>query len=519
MSDPIASPAQKDPATLAGRPLRDSRIETLANGSKFFSLLTMNVFGYAGDDPNPRPIPNRTLYTIKKKMSDYLQAGIATRARSDSGGKQPWAWDALKFAFCSDRVKMPLEQVIPIPREDLWWLAASDDLVLLSDRVTHHYTTVDHVAREAGRIFFLDEWPERIFLKAGLNAADVAAQIDPYLAGALDDAAPGLKNKKHVSITRDEFLRVIVGLVTLDTPALLDRYLAYRPEAKQDFAIRYAFGAALMDVEMDQLAKFAVPHLKAAWQLAGSKPADVDAERVAALFYQALAIAKFAQLFSGEPLAAKPFADELDALLVKVSEQSLLDRLDVEELARIGNAAGHARDFAASLRYLDHAVGRDPAHDGARHLRAMVKSVTGNWSGVAEDLVVALATNAERSRARAAERDARDPRDRHGLDDDKARLGGLRGRRCEELELLFNAYVNLGDFARARAAAEEVVALEPDRASGHRMLGALAMQAGQKEEARRQLAAAREKETAPGGRAQLDQVLASLGAPPAEPAA
>jgi len=515
MSDATPHPAAKDPATLAGRPRRDFRIETLANSSKFWSLLTMSVFGYAGDDPNPRPIPNRTLYTIKKKMSDYLQANIIARARSDSGDKQPWAWDALKLAFCSDRVKMPLEQVIPIPREDLWWLAAPDDLVLLSDRVTHHYTTVDYVAREADRIFFLDEWPDRIFLRAGLNAADVAAQVDPYLAGVLDDAAPALKDKKHVSITRDEFLRVIVGLVTLDTPALLDRYLAYRPEAKRNFAIRYAFGAALMDVEMDPLAKFAVPHFKAAWRLAGSKPANVDAERVAALFYQALAIAKFAQSFSGEPLAAKPFADELDALLGEVPEQSLVDRLQVEELARIGNAAGHAQDFAAALHFLDRAVGRDPAHDGARHLRAMARSATGNWSGVAEDLVVALATNAERSRTRAAERDARDPRDRHGLDDDKARLGGLRGRRCEELELLFNAYVNLGDLARARATAEEVVALEPDRASGHRMLGGLAMQAGQNEEARRHLTMAREKETVPGRRAQLDQVLASLDAPSA----
>jgi hypothetical protein len=508
MSDPGAQQPEQGASVLAGRPLRDFRIEAAANNGRFFSLLSSNVFGYAGDDPNPRALPNRTLYTIKKKMSDYLQAGVIKQARSDADDKPPWAWDAFNLAFCSDRVKMPLDEVIPVPREDLWWLVAPNDLVLLSDRVTHHYTTVDHIARENDRIYFIDEWPDRIFLKAGLNSADVAARVDPYLAGILDNA--GLKDKKQVSITRAEFLRVIVGVVTLDTPALMARYLAYRPEAKEKFAVRFSFGAALMDVESDRLAKFAVPHFKAAWRLAAAQPQCGDAELAAARLYQALAITEFVQLYTDEPLAAKPFADELKSLLAQLSEQALLDRLEIEEIARIGNAAGHAQQFDAALRYLDHAVARGPAHEGARHLRAMARSQVGDWHAVVEDLDAALAANAERTRAREAERDARDPRDRHGLDDDAARLGGLRGRRCEELELLFNACVNLQDFARARVVAAEVVALEPERASGHRMLGALAMQAGDMAAARRLLGTAREKETSAGARAQLDRVLASL---------
>lgn len=499
------------PVSLVGRPRRDPRVEEVADSTRWWALLlTQNVFGYAGDDPNPRPLPTRTLYTMKKQMSDYLQAGVEQRARSDEPGRKPWAWDALQLAFCSSRVKMRLDEVIPVPREDLWWLAAPGDLVLLSDRVTHHYTTVDHVGREADRIFFIDEWPDRIFLRAGLNAAGVEAQVFDYMAGVFEGVAPQFSGKKHVSISRDEFLRVIVGLVTLDTPALFERYLVHRPEAKSNFSLRYAFGAALMDVEMDRLAKFAVPHFKAAWRAAMADPRAGEADEAATRLYQALVIARFSQQYEGDALVAKPFVDELRHLLLKQAEDSLLARLSVEQLARIGNAAGHAQEFQAALGYLDRAVARDSTHEGARHLRAMVRSRTGDWPGVVDDITAALAANAMRIGAREAQRDARDPRDRYGLDDDKNRLAGLRSRRLEELGLLFSACGQIQQWPRAREAAEEAVTLAPDRPEGHRLLGVLAIQAGQTTEARRHLSAALEREKSAQRRVQLQQAIASL---------
>lgn len=504
--------SETGPVPLAGRPRRDPRVEDFAANGRWWNLLLMNTFGYAGDDPDPRPLPYRTLYTIKQQMSDYLQAGATQRAQSDKAKKRPWAWDAFQLAFCSSRVKMPLDEVIPVPREDLWWMAAPDDLVLLSDRVTHHYTTVDQVAREADRIFFIDEWPDRIFLKAGLNAAGVEAQVDDYMAGVFERVGPQFSGKKHVSITRDEFLRVIVGLVTLDTPALFERYLAYRPEAKASFAARYAFGAALMDVEMDRLAKFAVPHFKAACRIGAADPRAGDADEAVARLYQALVIARFVQQYGGDPLASKPFADELGSLFAHQAEENLLDRLSVEQIARIGNAAGHAQEFQAALGYLDRAVARGPAHEGARHLRAMARSRTGDWPSVLEDITAALAANAERISVREAARDARDPRDRHGLDDDNNRLAGLRSRRLEELGLRFIACGQLQQWPQARAAAEEAVALAPDRPEGHRLLGALAAQAGQMAEARLHLSAALEREKSPRGRTQLEKAVASLAA-------
>lgn len=500
---------------LVGRPTRDPRVEASAHNNKLWTLVMFqNVFGFAGDDPNPRPLPKRTLYTIKKKMSDYLQAGVEQRVQADPDTKIPWAWDTIHLAFCSDRVKMPLDEAIPVPREDLWWLAAPDDLVLLSDRVTHHYTTVDHVVREADRIFFIDEWPDRIFLKQGLNEAGVAAEVHPYMAGVLEAVAPALRGKKHVSITRDEFSRVIVGLITLDTRELLDHYLAHRPHTKGSFAVRFSFGATLMDAELDRLVKFAVSHFKAAWRIATANPDAGDTKLAAARYYQSLVISNFVQQYSGDVLAAKPFADELRSLLGNQTEESLLESLKVEEIARIGNAAGHAQDFESAVRYLDRAVARGPTHEGARHLRAMAKSRIADWPGTIEDIKAALAANAERTLARQSEHDARDSRDRYGLSDDEARLEGLRSRRMEELSLLVTALVQLQRWPEARAAAEETISLDPDQPNGYRMLGALAAQADQVVEAQRYFTAARAREKSERGRVQLDQALAALAATP-----
>jgi hypothetical protein len=144
----------------------------------------------------------------------------------------------------------------------------------------------------------------------------------------------------------------------------------------------------------------------------------------------------------------------------------------------------------------------------------MVKSRTGDWPGVVEDITGALAANAERIRAREAQRDARDPRDRYGLDDDNNRLAGLRSRRWGVLVLLLPARAPPPRGPHARAAAEEAVAFEPDRPEGYRLLGALAMQAGEIAAAHRHLSAALEREKSPRARAQLEQALASLAASP-----
>jgi hypothetical protein len=62
--------------------------------------------------------------------------------------------DALHFAFYPDSYGDPPGKGILIPREHFWWLAMSQDSVLLSDRITHHYTEIATVDRANERVFF-----------------------------------------------------------------------------------------------------------------------------------------------------------------------------------------------------------------------------------------------------------------------------------------------------------------------------------------------------------------------------
>ena len=281
---------------------------------------------------------------------------------------------ALYFAFCSDKVKVPPEDAIAVPREDLWWLAAPNDLVLISDRVTHHYTTVHRVWSGGGKIYFLDDWPDRIFLKESLNSAGVRAEIVPYFAGIFDEVMPG---KREVGITRDEYLKVIVGVITQDTPALLERYMDYRPQARASYAINLASGLTLLDVAQDNVARFAVPYLERALTIAREHREKQNEARGAGALYAAL-------LVSARRAPEKPFEEYRLDLMSRYGEQQLLDGLSIEQLCRLGNAAGWGQDFDIAATYLDLAVRvipitKVPAAGCARRCACGGRTVPARW--------------------------------------------------------------------------------------------------------------------------------------------
>ena len=114
--------------------------------------------------------------------------------------------DSLYFAFRTDQIEMPQPEIIAVPSEDLWCLVRVGDAVLLSDEITHHYTTVGKIDRKDARIYFSDPWSEKSFLLKDKNEAGVAAELKGTLIG----------------ISRAEFERVIIGVLTLDDLGLLD---------------------------------------------------------------------------------------------------------------------------------------------------------------------------------------------------------------------------------------------------------------------------------------------------------
>jgi hypothetical protein len=439
--------------TGAHRPVRDPRVERLGANSWKQALDEQGRFSYAGDDENPRALPYRTLWSMREKMQDNLSA-----LRDDGTTLHP---QAMFFAFCHDRVEMPDEWVIAVPRDDLWWLTAPGDLLLLSDGVTDHFATALNASAQTGRMQIVDEWPQRSFLRDGHNEEEVSARIEPFFAGVFESVLPG---KQVIDIARDEFLRVAVGLVSIDTPALIERYLDHRPELREDAAGLFRFGCQLMSAHRDEVVRFAAPYFVRAERYAQAGGDAVLAARAATWSYAAHSIGALVQAWTGHPFAVWPFQAALQDLGERYGEARLLDTLDVEVLCRLGNAALNHGQPERAFGYLDLAVARDPFHDAAYGMRARARMQRNEPQAQVDDASEALARNAAYIELRRAEIAALDPRDRHGRIDIERRIGGLQQRRAEELATRAHGLRALGHIEQAQAdeaEARELEAREP----------------------------------------------------------
>ena len=367
------------PSVRGGRQARDLRIEHAA-GTQLLVSRFLDGVGYAGDAKDPRPVRRRSLYDVKKWMADYFPSARFRAALPET---------TLYFAFVNDKIMMPPCEAVPVPREDLWWLAAPGDTLLLSDGSTHHYISVYRVDMDAGRIEMLDPWPDRVFLRLGLNDKGVEAIIEA------EASITGLG--RRISITRDEFLRVAIGVITRDTPELIDNYLAYRPSARDSFDVQLAFGLSIMEAEVYSLARYAAGYFKTALRLAEAMHESEKALYVAARMYVALVMAVYREGWASDPLATKPFKDEVDHLAKRYSGDRLLAGARATELCSLGNAAGTSKDYTAGRRFLDIAVARFPDEEEPRRLRAKLSLALKDHQGALDDSSEALALNESRT--------------------------------------------------------------------------------------------------------------------------
>jgi len=444
-------------------------------------------FGYAGDDPDPRPLPPTTLGDLKESFEGGLQSAHRRRAQS--------IHEALYFAFYSDRFQGEPDRCITVPRDHLWWLVSAGDTILLSDRITHHYSFVFDVDRDTGRVSFLDQWPDRFFLKEGLNAAGVAAI-------PVDGKPP--------SITRKEFRRVAVGLITMDTPALLEDYFDEYPDQRSDAAQCLSCGLSLLGAQKDRFARPAALHLRRSMRAAEARGDPETAAVAAGKLYVALTVAGLSIRRWNEPLASRPFDDERSSLCAERGREELLSGLAPDDLCRMGNAAGRAGEVAMARELFDRAVALDATHEQARWLRAIARDQAGEPEGVVHDAAEAVRLNRAGVAALEAERDGLDPRDRHGRGAIDARIASMKERRGEEYVLLFRGRAALERWDEARSAAEDLIALDPDRSEGFKRLAFLEQQLGRLTEARACLQEALQRETHPAVRQALEHALAEI---------
>jgi hypothetical protein len=444
----------------SGRPPRDPRIEDIVRNVLIQRDLFCQNARYAGDDENPRPLPKLSLADWKRYTEFLWQ-----NSRREGFQAVP---SALYFAFYNDRFAGEEGATVSMPRAHLWWLVAPGDSVLLSDGIVHHYTMVSSVDRATKRIAFADPWEDRLFLKQDLNMAGVAA-------------IP-VEGMRGLTITGEEFERVVVGLETIDTPKLLESYLDQFPAQRRNSRLLLEFALAILDAEREDLTPTAAAYADQALFAALLAPAH-ERESIAAILYLALNVALHKARASAEPLAAKPFADRLYRLLLDYTEPALQEHLSIEQLCRMANAAGWAQDFDRATQLFQLAIERQPNHVQARHLRASAFFHRKEFSAAIDDALVALEANAREIAELQHERDALDPRGAVPITMADQKLAGRRRLRSDIYAVLTASCGGAGRWKETESFALEWHSLRPDDASPLAILARAKEQAGEKQAA------------------------------------
>ncbi|MBK7928897.1 MAG: hypothetical protein IPJ98_15845 [Bryobacterales bacterium] len=258
---------------------------------------------------------------------------------------------AVRLSFFLHTHAATLTGVIALPPEQLAWFAAPGDCVLLSSGASHHAT---------------------VFLSIDPGTQSVTLQHDP--------AHP---------LPAAEFQRQLIAVHTLDTPALLERFLDAHPTERANHRLLLQFGDALLDGERDSLAPFA-----AAWfdqsLFAALLATNDEREQIAAQLYYALTLAMHRARPQPEALAAKPFADRLYRLMLDHTEAALQRRLTAAHLIRMAAAAATAQDFLRAHQLFTLVLHREPGHPGALQQRASAYFHKRRFEEAIEDALQAL---------------------------------------------------------------------------------------------------------------------------------
>jgi hypothetical protein len=398
------------------------------NSATWNTLLTMTGLPHAGDAERPRPMEQVNLDDFRQRLEN--QHGAIRRV----------VHDALYLIFWNDRVRVPTEQGLRVPADHLWWVATPGDTVLLSDGVTHHYTSVGRVDRDADTISFADPWPADFFLQKHRNVLGIEAQ--------------------GTVITRADFARATTGVLTWDTARLIDAYLETFPRQQDPIDQRLRAGHAIMNVGPEQLAAHAVKHFVAALRLAHQASDERRTLRAAACAWLAGSCAMAPAMASGNQQAVALLEQMVEPARRLAKPQVLLEHLVPDELCRLANAAGQTGGLPLAEAATSVAIQKDPGFEYAYWLRAIAR-VRANPGAAAEDARRALELN-RHALAKLETEVAHLGRGPVDAGMTRTRLAERRHRRVQELNTLVAACANGGDHRAARDAVLELCALTPN---------------------------------------------------------
>ncbi len=428
--------------------------------------------------PSRDPIIERVLSKTLESIFDlqgakYDQNPSRNFIFSDLFRQNPYYHDAPRgdgtyphklFGYRLNSMKSDDDELIPIPRNRFWNLIRPMTSLLLSDRRTQHYTTVYNIDYSNGLLDLVDQWPDKIFLKAGFNTMGIEAQI-------IEIPDRG----KIVRLTRADLEKVIKGAMSLESMTFSEHLLKVIPSGYDDarfmlalsvgslgsrvgteaplLGLEYALRAFMLVLdELDEKLKS-----KTARQLMYAKNY---------VYYWVVAGIKDRQINVKARQAQYAAHDLLSAECPEITYADLSD----EQLLRLGQMAYHAKDLLKDAEtFFSVVIERSPADPAGYFGRAKTGNNMFSHEGVIADSTICIKLIAPESEDIQAD-SAHEIKDVYQILDYLASAPERRSSNYmlyESFVLRGNAYLSMGNNHRAEFDGRTAVGLNPDNFQGY----------------------------------------------------
>ena len=452
----------------------------MIEAQQILALLTSGTSVNPGDSPGARPVPQQSLRQWAEDSGSALL---------DPNRYPAIEWDALYFTFYAEPATTSEPEAIVVSKRDVWCLLRRGNTVLLSDGVTHHTTRIYAIDRENDAIVIVDPWPDRFFMLRGRNVRGYTAELLPM-------TSPGGR-KTLIRVSRNDFLKTVVGFVAMDTTGLIGYYSSVDAVAARKPKTLLSFGLTLLHWGDNRFVDRSLPLIRSTLHLA-RQGKDVDTERVAAnRLHLANLLSHFTAVERNDRARADAALADVKRLERRYGRHKLISSNRAPDNYRIALAARSAGDFDSAIAFFSWAIDKDANYEVAYLDRAVVWAHMGESTHVIADTTKAITLNAHEVDSLTRERASRHPPDPLSQSQDAERERRLLQWRIQALGLRASHYYLTGLFREALVDAQVLVSLQPNSATGHAMIGLVEFQSGRLAAAKEALQRAVELEKDP----------------------
>ncbi len=290
-----------------------------------------------------RPRPKMSAIDIKRSWAKFVLPA------------EEWRDQAVMFFTIYDqKLRSTDSEVLNLPFDVYWCLAAKGDIVLISDSLTDHYVRIAAIDRERQTVDLIDRWPN-ILLDFGGDS--VTARI-------------GSVNATLVRFSKPDFAHLFRAAIILDTADFVHALERELPRESWPPELYIAVGRSLLYAGKYKTfpgvaADFIIDGVRAAGR-AGRQ--DLVEETVPAMF-AAVAIAHSFEIARGNQDGARLMSRYFSEILTRYKNQPM-ERLSAEDALRIGFFALDSGESQTALIFLGEAIEKAPRDHRAYFFRA-----------------------------------------------------------------------------------------------------------------------------------------------------